>query len=152
MIVWFTGQPGAGKTTLAQALKASGLVAHVVDGDDLRKLMPNPGYDEAGRRQNIDRAQAIAAYLSPVGVAVAVVAPYRDQRDHFKHSHSVLEVFLHTDEARGREQYHTSDYEPPASDFLEIDTGRVDVDEALCLVYRALEDFSRRPLVADPAG
>ena len=59
MILMITGQPASGKTTLAQALKDRGIVDAIVDGDDLREL-DNPGYDEAGRRQNIDRGHAIA--------------------------------------------------------------------------------------------
>jgi len=139
MIVWLTGQPGSGKTTIARALAESGAF-RVLDGDDLRELMPNPGYDEAGRRQNIDRAQAIAAYLSHYGewVAVALVSPYRDQREAFKATHDVLEVYLHTDEIRGREHYFVADYEPPQENYVDIDTGTASVEEAVRIIYRAM--------------
>lgn len=138
MIIWFTGQPGSGKTTLADELaKQSGFL--VVDGDNLRTL-DNPGYDEPGRRQNIDRAQAIAGYLhgEGFGVCVSLVAPYRDQREAFKNRFPVLEVYLHTTELRGREHYFVDDYEPPTSEFVDIDTGRTTVGEALRIVYRAV--------------
>lgn len=141
MIIWLTGQPGHGKTTIADALVAEGIVDYVVDGDDLRELMPNPGYDEAGRRQNIDRAQAIAAYISTVQkghVAVALVAPYRDQREAFKAAHDVLEVYVHTTELRGREHYHSQDYERPLENHIDIDTGECSVEEAVRIVHRAL--------------
>lgn len=134
MIIWFTGQPGAGKTTLADALYGEGVVDHVVDGDDLRELMPNPGYGEAGRIQNIDRAQAIAAYLHNEGyrVAVALVSPYRAQREQFKKLHPVIEVYLTTDEddIRGREHFHVEDYEPPEDVFYMINTSQMTVAEA----------------------
>jgi adenylylsulfate kinase len=132
MIIWFTGQPGAGKTTLAEELLARGAVDFVVDGDHLRRTMPNPGYDRRGRLQNIDRAQAIASYLADQGhrVAVALVAPYRHTRERFKAEHEVVEVYVHTAELRGREEFHSSDYQPPVDNYIELDTGEMTVAEA----------------------
>lgn len=140
MIYWITGQPGHGKTTIADALLADGTVEHVIDGDDLRDLMPNPGYDEPGRRQNIDRAQAIAAYLDRAlgDVAVALVAPYRDQRERFKAKHDVVEIYVHTTELRGREKFHTDDYEPPLEHYIDIDTGAETVEQTIRSIHRAL--------------
>jgi adenylylsulfate kinase len=51
MIYWFTGQPGSGKTTLANAFKQY-LIDNklhdgeifMVDGDDLRELTTNKDY------------------------------------------------------------------------------------------------------------
>jgi len=116
------------------------MAAYVIDGDDLRVLMPNPGYDEAGRRTNIDRAQAIAAYLAHIGelVVVSLVAPYRDQREEFKASQNVVEVYLHTTEIRGREHYFVEDYEPPQENYVDIDTGEASVEEAVRIIYRAM--------------
>lgn len=139
MIVWLTGQPGSGKTTLARQMIIEGAVEYMVDGDDLRSLMPNPGYDEAGRRQNIDRAQAIAAYLDVLGdVVVSLVAPYRDQREAFKSAQNVIEVYLHTTDIRGREHYFVEDYEPPQEHYVDIDTGAVSIEEAVRIIHRAL--------------
>lgn len=148
MIVWLTGQPGSGKTTVAKALRASGLIDDIVDGDDLRALS-NPGYDEAGRRTNIDRAQAIAAYLNAQGrdVAVSLVAPYRDQREAFKAAHPVVEVYLHTSEVRGREHFFVDDYELPLEDFVDIDTGEAGISATVRSVYRAMAHFSQRASV-----
>jgi len=153
MIIWLTGQPGCGKTTIANALIDDNPLWFNIDGDDLREVMPNPGYDKWGRKTNIDRAQAIAAYLDSQGyhVVVSVVAPYREQRDEFKKSHDVLEVFLHTTEERGREKYHVHDYEPPSSNFVAIDTGCTTVDEAVRTVYREMAALSPRTHVAGTA-
>jgi adenylylsulfate kinase-like enzyme len=144
MIVWFTGQPGSGKTTIAERLQLEHDDWQLVDGDDLRELLPNPGYDRAGRERNIDRAQAIAAWLDMSGltVLVALVAPYRAQREAFKRLHNALEVYLHTDEVRGREHYHVEDYEPPLVDYVDIDTGKVSIDDAVRIVYRAMAALS----------
>jgi adenylylsulfate kinase len=150
LIIWLTGQPGSGKTTVARQLVMRNFVEWIVDGDDIRTLMPNPGYTEHGRRQNIDRAQSIAAYLDAVdphtNVAVAVVAPYRDQREAFKFEHTVLEVYLHYDPdqiERGKEGYWVEDYEPPIDNFIEIDTGDRTLESTIRTVYRALPTFPR---------
>ncbi len=126
MIYWFTGQPGAGKTTLAKYLVEyyqENRVIHI-DGDDLRSIFNNKDYSEAGRRKNIERAQDIALFMNNKGyeVVVSLVAPYKDQRDQFKLQNSVIEIYVHTTESRGRELFHVAEYEPPTENFIDIDT------------------------------
>ncbi len=127
-IIWITGQPGAGKSTLGRALKAdlqeAGHPVFMVDGDDLRALTANADYSPAGREANIRRAQDIALYLSRQGqvVIVAVVAPFRWLREEFKARANVKEVFVHTTEVRGREHFHSDEYGAPESDYLDVDT------------------------------
>lgn len=128
MIYWFTGQPGHGKTTLAVALmeqmRREGIVPFHVDGDDLRALTSNADYSKAGREANIRRAQTIAHYLHNQGhmVVVSLVAPYRAIREELKSATDVVEVYVHTTEERGREDKHASDYEPPLSNFIDVET------------------------------
>ena len=146
MIVWFTGQPGSGKSTLAAAVAATvtGLTPVIVDGDDLRQVLANPGYDRAGRERNVDRAQAIAGFLDGLGflVLVAVVASYRAQRESFRRAAGVLEVYLYTHEERGKEAYHVAEYEAPGEGGIAIDTGRASIETAAGLVHRALAAVS----------
>jgi adenylylsulfate kinase-like enzyme len=126
MIYWFTGQPGAGKTTLAKHLVENfpkDSVIHI-DGDDLRDIFKNKDYSITGRRLNIQRAQDIAHFMHSKGynVIVSLVSPYRDQREAFKFSTSVVEIYVHTTEDRGRNQFHVEEYEPPLENFIDIDT------------------------------
>ena len=114
---------------LSNPLKA----VHLVDGDDLRRIINNKDYSEQGRRTNISQAIAIAKYLadSNCDVIVALVSPYKDLRDELKASADVIEIYVHTTNIRGREAFHVADYQPPTEDFIDIDT--TDVDELITL-------------------
>jgi adenylylsulfate kinase len=130
MIYWFTGQPGAGKTSIAKSLieKLPTNTFHV-DGDDLREIFNNKDYSESGRRKNIELAQHISHFLHNKGnnVLVSLVSPYRDQREDFKNTlkGSIIEIYVHTDHIRGREDFHVKNYEEPIDNFLDMDTSDV---------------------------
>ena len=127
MIIWLTGQPGAGKTTLAKLLEAYfSDQSVVIDGDDLRELLKNTDYSENGRRKNIEYAQNMAKdlYYNGYNVIVSLVSPYKDQREFFKQDmgSSIKEVYVHTSNIRGKEQFHVQNYEAPTENFIDIDT------------------------------
>jgi adenylylsulfate kinase-like enzyme len=138
MIIWLTGQPGAGKTTIAAALRKEGLIVRYVDDENMVELMPD--LESHSRRHIVDRAQAVAAWLDQFtrweqAIGVSVIAPYRDQREAFKATANVLEVYLHTDEDRSDEV--VADYQPPEKDFLSIDTGTCTPEEAVEMIRAA---------------
>jgi adenylylsulfate kinase len=148
MIYWFTGQPHAGKTTLAKHLKNalsfrafSDKKIFLVDGDDLRRIIQNKDYSEQGRRANISQAIAIAKYLDDSGydVIVSLVSPYKDLREELKASNDVIEIYVHTTDIRGRESFHVDNYEPPTENFIDIDTTGVDVLVSLNELLTKLE-------------
>lgn len=127
MVYWFTGQPGAGKTTLAECLTLDLLPKSInVDGDDIREIFDNKDYSEAGRRKNIELAQNLAHFLhnKNYNVIVSLVSPYKDQRESFKEKlgNSIVEFYVHTTEDRGRNQFHVENYEPPTENFIDVDT------------------------------
>lgn len=135
MIIWLTGQPGSGKTTICEEILRlrDNRVFHI-DGDDLRDLFENKDYSETGRRKNIELAQQIAQYLHNQGkdVLVSLVSPYKDQRDRFKEKmgDNLVEVFLHTTEIRGREDFFVKEYEKPTERYLSINTTNETVEES----------------------
>jgi bifunctional enzyme CysN/CysC len=86
--VWFTGLPGAGKSTIASAVEqrlvCAGRPAFVLDGDNLRHgLNGDLGFDEASRCENVRRTAHLARLLAESGTIalVSLVSPYaRDRR------------------------------------------------------------------------
>lgn len=143
MIYWLTGQPGAGKTTLAQLMVTSypndGII---VDGDNIRDIFDNKDYSEQGRRKNIELAQNISHFLHMKGhtVIVSLVSPYRDQRESFKEKlgDGIVELYVHTTEIRGREERHVHNYEPPLENFIDVDTTDVNPIESIKQITKIL--------------
>ena len=141
--IWLTGQPASGKTTLANLLLKEIADSYNVDGDDLRDLFQNKDYSREGRYANIRLGMSISGYLISKGLIpiVSLVSPYRELREEFKAKYEVLEVYLHTTEIRGREDYHVKDYEPPLENFLNIDTTHQTKEESadeIFNVYRKM--------------
>ena len=141
MIIWLTGQPGSGKTTLCKQMMLNmGSDVFHIDGDDLRDLFDNKDYSEVGRRKNIELAQQISEYLLNKGkhVFVSLVSPYKDQRDKFKSKmgDNLIEVYIHTTEVRGREDFFVKDYQPPTENYLDIDTTNISVDVCKNLILQ----------------
>lgn len=136
MIYWFTGQPCAGKTTLAKMLeKHLPESIYMIDGDDMRELFSNKDYSIKGRVENISTAQRIAHYLHNQGkdVIVALVSPYIDQREDFKKllGSNIKEIYVHTSEARQRDHFKSSAYIAPQNNFIDIDTTKDTPEESL---------------------
>ena len=151
MILWFTGQPGSGKTTLAERFIKDKLIGFMklqpvkivhIDGDDLREVLDNKDYSEQGRRKNIQFAINMAKVMDDKGylVLVSLVSPYRDMREKLKSNRNITEFYLHTVEIRGKEDYFVDNYEPPLTNFTDINTDKPIeecVDEILN-VYRQM--------------
>lgn len=127
MIYWLTGQPCAGKTTLAKMLENHIKDnVYLIDGDDLRDLTTNKDYSINGRVNNVNTAQKIAHYLHNQGhdVIVSLVAPYVDQREDFKTllGTAIKEIYVHTSEPRERDHFKAIAYVAPSKNFIDIDT------------------------------
>jgi adenylylsulfate kinase len=86
-IVWFTGLPASGKSTLARRVHAhfvaTGRTAVLLDGDELRTVLDARTYEPADRDRFYRSLAALAALLANQGlvVLVAATAPRRQDRD-----------------------------------------------------------------------
>lgn len=161
---WFTGLPGAGKTTLTQAWAAHLRIRHdpvvVLDGDELRRgLTRDLSFSPAHREENMRRVAEVARLLNDSGVhaLVALVSPTLQGRATAREiirSEHFVEVFVATPlavcQARDpkglyqRAANHEpigltgvqSVYEAPLSPDLSINTHAVSVDDAMVLLAK----------------
>lgn len=146
-IYWLTGQPGAGKTVLSLKLKEhiqkqiNEEVFHI-DGDDLRNIITNKDYSRTGREKNILLAQSISKFLYNKNktVIVSLVAPYLELRESFKKDigTDITEIYVHTTDIRGREHFHSDEYEKPLENYFDLDTTGKTVEESFELLLNYL--------------
>lgn len=103
-VVWLTGLPCSGKSTLSRWLEVeiekTGRRVEVLDGDVVRtNLTQGLGFDKEGRDTNVRRVGFVANLLSRNGTAVicAVVSPYRQVRQELRSTvTNLVEVFIDT--------------------------------------------------------
>lgn len=87
-VIWFTGLPSSGKTTLAfkleQLLFAKGYQVFVLDGDNIRSgLNSDLGFGHDDRSENIRRVSEVSSLFADAGFIVisAFISPYANDRD-----------------------------------------------------------------------
>lgn len=88
LVVWFTGLPCSGKTTIAtrlvKALRSRAARVEVLDGDEVRKwLSPEAGFGKADRERHLHRVAHVSRLLARNGITVlaSFVSPYRKVRE-----------------------------------------------------------------------
>ena len=86
-VLWFTGLPAAGKSTIANlvdaALNARGVHSIMLDGDNVRHgLNRDLGFTEADRVENIRRVGEVAKLMADAGLIVlcSFISPFRAER------------------------------------------------------------------------
>jgi bifunctional enzyme CysN/CysC len=86
-VVWMTGLPSSGKSTVAHALEqrliAEGQPAYVLDGDNLRHgLNGDLGFGDEDRTENVRRTAHVARLFADAGVVaiVSLVSPFAADR------------------------------------------------------------------------
>ncbi|HEX9701473.1 MAG TPA: adenylyl-sulfate kinase [Rhodospirillales bacterium] len=163
-VLWLTGLPSSGKSTLAFELErrlfAKRFRAYVLDGDNLRHgLNSDLGFSPRDRAENIRRVGEVAALFAGAGMIVisAFISPYRTDRARARKAaagnfHEIylaagIEVCekrdpkgLYKKARRGEIADFTgvsAPYETPEKPELEIDTGTMTVEASA----RLLEDY-----------
>jgi adenylylsulfate kinase len=99
-VIWLTGLPGSGKTTIAKALqprlKESGFKAELLDGDIVRKeLSPELGFTKQDREIHARRVVYLSKLLSRNGIIsiVSLISPYREFRRYARSENSINNNF-----------------------------------------------------------
>ena len=97
MIIWITGNSGAGKTTLANQMKGDNTI--LLDGDIIREIFKNDKFDEKSRWANCVMIARLAKSLDDQGkdVIIAAIAPYKALRDRVKEICNCSFIYLKTE-------------------------------------------------------
>ena len=130
MIIWFYGQPGAGKTTLAKEL-LNHIDAIHIDGDEIREVFQNKDYSKEGRMKNLTLINNIVRFLDYKNnnVVISVVSPFKEVRDQILDLNTKY-FYVHTSEIRGREQNFAQDFEITEED-IKLDTTNKTIKEVI---------------------
>lgn len=171
-ILWLTGLPSSGKSTLAHAVEGllyqRGCRSFVLDGDNVRHgLCGDLGFSVGDRRENIRRVGEVAKLFMDAGliVLVALIAPFRTDRQRVREmvkEGEFLEIYcnapLEICEARDAKGMYkrarvgdiaeftgiSSPYEPPEQPDLVVETGYRDLETCAGLV---ISDLERRRVI-----
>ncbi len=166
-ILWFTGLPGSGKSTIAniveRELHARGAHTYLLDGDNVRHgLSRDLGFTDADRVENIRRVGEVAKLFVDAGMIVlcSFISPFRAERRMVRElvgESEFIEVFVDTtlDEcirrdpkglyARARAGKITnftgidSPYEPPEAAEVVVRTDEHSAEQAAQLVIDELQ-------------
>ena len=101
-VVWLTGLPGSGKTTIAQSLlrelKTRNLKVELFDGDEVRRnLSKGLGFSKEDRDTHNKRIIYVCRLLTRNGVnaIVSLISPYRSTRAYARENlPKFVEVYL----------------------------------------------------------
>ncbi len=173
-VVWLTGLPASGKTSIAMELERRlfdrSMQTYVLDGDNLRSgLCSDLGFSAADRSENIRRAAEVAALFADAGaVAIAAfISPFVADRDRARAiaGDAYHEIYVRADadvcERRDPKGHYrkaragllpgftgiSGDYEPPEAPDLVLDTEILDLRTAVT----RLEDFVLDRVIERPA-
>ena len=158
-VIWFTGLPCSGKTTLALELEKElfkrGFICQVLDGDNVRNgINANLGFSNIDRIENIRRIAEISKLFVSAGVITinAFVSPTNEIRNLAREIIGIddfIEIFLNASLAACEQRdvkgmYKqaragqindftgvNAPFEQPAHPFLEIHTDTEDVETSL---------------------
>ncbi|MBN4080554.1 adenylyl-sulfate kinase [Beggiatoa alba] len=170
-LIWFTGLPSSGKSTLANAVEKhlyeAGVRTFVLDGDNIRHgLCKDLGFSLEDRAENIRRAAEVAKLFVEAGVVTlaAFISPLRSERERLRHLFKpgdYIEIFCDCPisvcekrDAKGMYKMArnglisdftgiSSLYEAPQKPDLRLNTATMSVDECVDTLITFLDKRNR---------
>jgi len=165
-VVWFTGLPCSGKTTIAkklmEILKEQGRDVELLDGDTVRDYIRNKDFSKEGRNKHLRYIALMAKLLAERGVIVlcSFVSPYKENRD-FARSicKNFIEVYVKTPvevcikrDVKGMYKKALNGeikgftgiddpYEEPENPEVMVETDKESVEESVQKVLNKLKEF-----------
>jgi adenylylsulfate kinase-like enzyme len=149
-LIWITGLPGSGKTTLAASLttylRQRGLTVVHLDGDQLREAIAvRQGYDIETRLNFARSYQAISKVLisQDISVVMSTVSMFKEiyesnRNDFLDYFEVYLDVDFETRSLSGREElYAKAEFAPGVNQHVDLPT-----DSDLVLSANSKEDRS----------
>jgi len=154
-IIWMTGLPCSGKTTIAKKLLEHIPNLAILDGDEMRELLsPNEDFSRSGIINHNKKVANIAKLLleHDVSVCVSKISPFIENRDDARQilkDHNFLEVYVKCSidscekrDVRGMYKKARSGkmsnfigihvtYEPPINPELVVDTENSTIDDSV---------------------
>lgn len=128
-VLWLTGNTGAGKTTLAKAMKEEfpDLIINL-DGDEMRATISREeGFSKEDRAKHNRRVARLAHLLSEQGflVIVSVIAPFASVREELSEICDPVWIYVKRDGLDAPDR----PYEAPIQPDLVIDNDAVSIEE-----------------------
>lgn len=166
-VIWLTGIPASGKTTLANLLKdyyqKHNLPVDILDGDEIRKTLSSDlGFSEKDRKEHNRRVIFVAKLLAKNGITtiIPLISPYIETRE-FARSEipNFVEIWVKAsiDECKKRDPKGLykkamageitnltgiqSPYEEPKNPELVLDTEKLSTQESLEMILSKLKEL-----------
>ena len=170
-ILWMTGLPCSGKTTIARKLSEYIFNLAILDGDEMREwLSPNEDFSKKGINSHNKKVANIAKLLleHDVPVCVSKIAPYAENREEARKilkNHNFVEVYVKCSvnscekrdvrgmykKARNNQIKNfigiNSTYEPPTNPELIVDTENSTIEQSLQIIldYLYKNKITKKP-------
>lgn len=135
-VIWFTGVPLSGKTTLADAVHTRiskyEFPIERIDSKDIREVIPEIGYERPDRVRHLKRIEHLIGTLqkNSISVVSSFISPYVESRQSLrKHTKNYIEVYVKASPETVRKRDTRGIYARAESGDIKNFTGVSDVYE-----------------------